>query len=71
MANANSFPVGSTMVLSYLVKQSLLSHWGRAMMVGVPNIGNVRSFLGISVQDGMIIPKINVWPGVSVLYPPF
>ena len=39
------------------------------MTVGVSNIGNDRGFLGISVQDGGIIPKINVWSSLSILYP--
>ena len=39
-------------------------------MVGVPNIGNARSFLSICVQDGMIMPKTDAQASVSILYPP-
>ena len=53
------------------MEQGLSSHWVRVMMVGVPNIGNARSFLSICVQDGMTIPQIDAWANVSVLYPRF
>ena len=39
-------------------------------MVGVSNIGNARSFLGICVQDRGTIPKIDVQANMSILYPP-
>ena len=35
-------------------------------MVGVPYIGNARHFLGISVQDGMMIPEIDAWASVPI-----
>ena len=70
MAKANPFPVGSTRVLSYLVEQDLSSHCDRVTMVGVPNLGNTRNFLGICVQDRAAILKINVQASVSLSYLP-
>ena len=71
MSNINSFAVGSTNVPSQFVEPSpSLSHWSRAAMVGVPYIGNARSFFGICVQDRMIIPKIYAQASTSVSYAP-
>ena len=53
------------------MEQSLSSLLGRAMMVGVSNIENARSFLSICIQDGMAIPKIDAWASVSIFYPQF
>ena len=39
-------------------------------MVGVPNIGNARGFLDISVQDGITIPKIDAWAYASISHTP-
>ena len=38
-------------------------------MVGIPNIGNARSFLSISVLDGMTIPKIDAPASAPVSHP--
>ena len=70
MANANSFPRWVPPRLWVSLWSSPLSHWGRATAGGVSNIGNARSFLSICVQDGLIIPKINAWAGMSISYSP-
>ena len=41
------------------------------MTVGVPNIENARCFPNICVQDGMIIPKINLQASASISCPHF
>ena len=66
VANANSLPVGSIQVPSKSMEPSLLPNWDGVITVGVPNIGNVRSFLNICFQDGMIISEIDAWASMSI-----
>ena len=53
------------------MEQCLSTHCNRVMIVGVPSIGNARSFLGICVQDGGTFPKIDVQASMSISYPCF
>ena len=51
------------------MEQGLSSNCDRVMRVGVTNIGIVRNFLGICVQNREATPKIDEWASVSILYP--